>query len=137
VNIGNLMIVGQGKARTITGMDFAGPASIFRNANDSLDSQTIGGTFYGEFIVDPAKRRKFATDVVSDLELLFRAGKKKGLRDFLPGGALGSNAAKRLDNGMVQGAKMLTTMVRQKMQTKLKVYPQSFLDRVKLYETIS
>ena len=137
-NIGNLLITGSGKAKTLTGMDFADPNSVLLEADKALDVQTQRGEWLGDHITDPAKRKTFAIAIIGDLEQLFTLGKKKTLRDRLPGDktALGGNAVKRLEAGMVSGAHMLAKSILDKIAQKNKQYPPSYAERATRYRAV-
>ncbi|HEY4356298.1 MAG TPA: hypothetical protein VGN16_11160 [Acidobacteriaceae bacterium] len=140
-NVGNLMIIGTGKARTISGMDFADPNSMLKHADAALAAQTsqAGAEFWGTTIADPVKRKAFAKLVIADLETIFNSGpqKKKGFLDRMGDQtALGSDARSRLEKGMVKGAKVLVKYIDDRI-SRGKPYPQSFLDRAKVYRDMA
>ena len=148
-NVGNLMILEKNKARTITGMDFCDNSSMLLHAEKSLTEQTqfdgtsdmSGSEFWGRNIAEPAKRQKFAEGVVADLETIFNSFGGHGMKrkDFWgrtssDQSALGSNAAQRLEKGMIKGARKLVKYIEER-ETK-KTYPPSFLERKAIYKAI-
>jgi hypothetical protein len=139
-NIGNLMVTGQGKAKTLSGMDFADPNSALKEADKSLDEhrQKGQGEWLGDYIVDAGKRKKFAGEVITDLEMIFTTGQKKTLKRRIMGSkpALGSDSVNRLDAGMVSGAKLLSQYIKDKVN-KGKVLPPSYVERATLYYSVT
>ena len=139
-NIGNLMVTGKGNAKTLSGMDFADPNSPLLEAEKTLEEhREIGrGEWLGDYIVDPAKRKQFAGEVITDLEMIFSTGKKKTLKSRIVGhkAAMPGNAVTRLENGMVSGAKLLANYIRDKVN-KGKVLPPSYVERATLYYSVT
>lgn len=138
-NVGNLMIVNNGKAATITGMDFIDPKTIYTSVTRSLDDLHKSVSWDGYVIVDQKQRKEFAKAVVQDLEEIFKAGSWKKKKDFFgrtlsDQSVLGSDAARRLSHGMVKGAKLLVKYFDERRGTK--TYPPSILERVAKYRTI-
>jgi hypothetical protein len=95
VNVGNVMIaLDDSNAFKVTGLDFLDPQSKMKTYGHSVDNVAGFGT-----IVNARKRKKFAEDIVYDLELLLHPKKHKWSLKT----KLGVSAATRLEKGMVQG----------------------------------
>ena len=141
-NVGNLMIVRKGGARTITGMDFADPYSPQLLADDALDTQSAsaGNEWFGHDLADATKRKRFVKNVVSDLETIFTSGGLKKRKDFFgrtssDQTALGNDAGVRLEKGMLKGAKVLVKYIDGRL-VKNKQYPPSFLERLTIFRNV-
>lgn len=111
-NAGNVFITFDGN-RPLTGaLDFVDPASKFGNIDQPLadGERESRGPWPGRTLVDPTNRRRFAADVIDDLEALLTVTEP----DLRP--ILGSDAAQRLDSGMQQG----TTLIIDEMFRRLR-----------------
>lgn len=105
VNAGNVMIVADGAGGfTASLLDYVDPQSQFKDMNISLAIAENGGNQWpGRVLVDKTRRKKYAKDIISDLEKLLNPKKHR----LSLSTKLGSNASTRLEAGMVAGAQMI------------------------------
>jgi hypothetical protein len=112
VNPGNAMIVATQGGYKASMLDYADPNNPFHDLNAPLGpvEQRLDKKWYGRTLVDKRARRKFAEEIADDLEAMLHP--KKSF--FSLKAKLGRDAAKRLDAGMVQGARLIKTQLEAK-----------------------
>lgn len=112
VNAGNVMIIADGNGGfTATLLDYVDPQSKFKDMNVPLATGENGGERWpGRVLVDKAQRKKYAKEIIADLENLLNPKKHRLCMKT----KLGSNASSRLEAGMVAGA----LMIRQRLEVK-------------------
>ena len=104
VNPGNAMLIATQNGFQATMLDYVDPQSRFKDINASLaDLEDPQVRWPGRTLVDKKARTKFADDIASDLETMLHP--KKSF--FSLKTKLGGDAAKRLDRGMVEGARLI------------------------------
>lgn len=107
VNPGNLFVVGKNTQQriSVSGHDFIDPNSGFKNYSMSLADVKEGYNteWPGYYMCSASKRKKFASDVVDDLETILTPNRKA----FSPFRKLDRNAAKRIERGMVDGMRLI------------------------------
>lgn len=111
VNIGNVfkIILPGSPTAVMTGLDFVDPNSQFKT--NGADIVRPDGTKWPVcYLVDRAARKKFAGDIVADLEAILHPKKHA----FSLKRKLVSNAAARLEAGMVAGARAIVDRWRTK-----------------------
>lgn len=111
-NIGNIFIAGAGSSRSVTGMDFVDPSTGYRLYDMTLSEvrESYNEDWLGDYLVDKSARKRFCKHIVEDLELILSPNRKS----YSPFTKLGSGAARRLEQGMVAGAKQILQGLNQK-----------------------
>lgn len=111
-NIGNIFIAGTGTSRSVTGMDFVDPSTGFRLYDMTLDEvrDAYNEGWLGDYLVDKSARKRFCKAIIEDLELILSPNRKS----YSPFTKLGMGAAKRLETGMVAGARQILQGLNQK-----------------------
>jgi len=118
-NIGNVFVIGKNTDMrfAVSGHDFLDPNSPFRNFNLTVAEiqqyytreDGSGEEWLGDYLCDPARRKKFAKDVAHDLEKIVSPN-RKALSPFRKLGREG-HAAKRVEKGMLQGMRAIVDAV--------------------------
>jgi hypothetical protein len=137
VNIGNVFRIDLGNGGSELGaLDFVDFFSDFKDMNTRLiqaerDNDDL--KWMGRLLADAQRRKAFADYVVHDLELLLNPHKSRwSLRS-----KLGSNAASRVSNGMVEGAKRIGVQLQRKHYRGGSWTSQAVYDRYKIMSQVS
>ena len=111
-NIGNIFIAGTGTSRSVTGMDFVDPSTGYRLYEMTLDEvrDSYNEGWLGDYLVDKAARKRFCKHIVEDLELILSPNRKS----YSPFTKLGVTATRRLEAGMIEGARLILQGLTQK-----------------------
>ncbi|HEY4029054.1 MAG TPA: hypothetical protein VGM25_01815 [Caulobacteraceae bacterium] len=133
-NIGNIFLVNNGTNRTLSGMDFVDPNTGYRHYQDTLDevNTNYNEQWLGYFMVDTKARAKFCKYIISDLELVLHPNRSS----LSLSTGLGRDAAKRLEKGMVAGARQLVTGLDQKYRNSPLKKPAGMESRLTEYRGI-
>lgn len=110
-NPGNLFVIGLKTQQRIgvSGHDFIDPNSGFRNYGMGLSDVTsaYNEAWLGEVLCDSSQRKKFAKDIVNDLELVLTPNRKA----LSPFRKLERGASKRIEAGMLDGMRLIVKAI--------------------------
>jgi len=113
-NIANLFLLGSknDQKMAFSGRDFFDPGNGYRNVDMSLADvrDRYSEEWIGEILCDKKTRKAFAKDVVADLETLLCPNTKR----LSPRTKLGGKAVKRVENGMVDGMRLVVQQLTSK-----------------------
>ncbi len=112
VNVGNVFKINTGTGSALGALDFVDPQSRFKDPNIPLAQAeaAAGEKWPGRYLSEKWRRQAFAKDIVHDLEAILSPKKSRfSLKSKLP-----SDAASRIEKGMVQGAKQIAAKLEQK-----------------------
>ena len=111
LNIGNVFQIDTGSGVEVGAMDFIWPKEGFENINTPLaDAERVGGEWMGRLLADRRRREEYAKDVVHDLEAVLSPRKHV----LSMKSKLNPDAARRVANGMVEGAKLIKASLESK-----------------------
>lgn len=118
MNIGNIFMIGKNTQQRIafSGHDFIDPNSQYRNYDMSLkDVKDYADVdWLGIHVCDSKSRKKFAKNIVRDLELILTPNRKASS----PFRKLGRDAAKRVEKGMLTGMREIVAEIDRKYARK-------------------
>lgn len=103
MNFGNIFIVDNGNGFSASIMDYIAPTGIGMGPNRSLTNQTDDLKWMGEVLVEKSTRKKFAQNIIHDLEEVLHPNKSF----FSMKKKLGRDAEERLHHGMVNGVRII------------------------------
>lgn len=130
VNVSNILMQDTGTMFKATVLDYADPQRGFSHPGIKLAN--ISSDWGGSFIVDKKKRKKFAEDIVYDLEQLLNPKKSK----FSLKTKLGRDAAKRIEAGMILGCREICSYLEARLKQKGALAP-GFMDRYNEYRKVT
>jgi hypothetical protein len=132
-NIANIFLLGDknGQKMAFSGHDFFDPGNGYRNVDMSLSDikEGYGEDWIGEIMCNKKTRKVFAKDVVADLETLLCPNRKR----LSPRTKLGGKAVQRLENGMVDGMRLIVQQLGQKYNSKGGKWPAGVQQRYQAY----
>jgi hypothetical protein len=133
-NVGNIFLVRNGTNRSITGMDFVDPSTGYRHYTMTLDevAESYNEEWFGVWLTDSSKRKKFCKRIVEDLELVLHPNRS----NFSLASGLKSDAAKRLERGMIDGARQLVAGLDQKYVNSPLKKPAGMESRLASFRTV-
>jgi hypothetical protein len=132
-NIGNIFLLGSknGQKMAFSGHDFFDPGNGYRNVDMSLSdiASAYNEAWLGDIMCDKKTRKTFAKDVVADLETLLCPNRKR----LSPRTKLGGKAVQRLENGFVDGMRLIVKQLGQKYNSKGGKWPPGVQERYQAY----
>jgi hypothetical protein len=128
VNLGNIMLISSGAGFKATALDYVDPNAKHRDIAGPLAAIETKAQWKGRLLADRKARRSFADDIVHDLEEILNP--KKGRFSFKS--KLGSNAASRVDKGLLEGARMIKTY----LNAKSKPLETGLADRLAILQNV-
>jgi hypothetical protein len=117
LNPGNLFVVGKNTQQrmSVSGHDFIDANTGYKDYSNSLSDvkDAYDQNWLGEVLCSSSKRKKFAGNVVDDLETILTPNRKK----LSPFRKLDRNAAKRIERGMLEGMRLIVDAIDAKYRT--------------------
>lgn len=134
VNLGNIMIISTESGYEASVLDYVDPNSYFKDSQQPLatSEKTVDERWPGRILADKKLRSSFAHDVIHDLEALFNPKKSA----FSLKTKLGRDAERRLESGIVNGARRISIDLATRIRIGNKVVPQGLRDRYAILSDI-